>query len=322
MSGTISVARDPRAQLVLGTLGFGTKQNRDASFALLDAFVEEGGRTIDTAHVYGNWEPAAPPSASERMVGAWLSSRGMRTVVNATTKIGHPSLDDPEVTRLDPESLRLDIEEARDNLGLETIPLVYLHRDSTAIPVEELLAPLEEFTRAGLISAYGASNWTTTRLRESRVVAAARGWTGFVVNQPSWGLARPLETALPTGMVAMDGTMHRFHEQSGLPASPYSSQSKGYFSRWRRGPADATVRLFHDNHNRATALLLDELAPLYGVPATELSVAVLLASAFPVSPVIGAGTVEQLRSSFRAASVGVSAAHLEAVRALCRLPVV
>ncbi|WP_181028666.1 aldo/keto reductase [Pseudoclavibacter sp. RFBA6] len=322
MSDIAALASQPRSRLALGTLGFGTTQNRDASFALLDAFIEEGGRLIDSAHVYGNWDRSVPPSASERMVGAWMSSRGVSGDVSATTKIGHPSLDDPGATRLDPELLRLDIEEARDNFGLETIPLVYLHRDSTAIPVEELLAPLEAFTREGLIAAYGASNWTTPRLKESREIAADRGWAGFTVNQPCWGLARRLERALPGGMVAMDEAMHRFHEQSALPVSPYSSQSRGYFSRWRRGGADTAVRDFDDEHNRAIALHLDELAPSYGLPATELSVAVLLASSFPVMPVIGTGTVDQLRSSFRATSVQVSTVDLEAVRALSGFPVV
>jgi aryl-alcohol dehydrogenase-like predicted oxidoreductase len=300
---TFPLVNDPRAQLVLGTLNFGTRQDRDTSFALLDAFVDEGGRIIDSAHVYGNWEPTAPPSASERMIGAWIASRGVLDSIYATTKIGHPALDDPGSARLDATSLRTDVEEARENLGLEIIPLVYLHRDSESIPVEDLLASLESFVSDGLIGAYGASNWTASRLRHSREVATSRGWSGFIVNQPGWGLARRRSDTLPGGMVAMDEAMYAFHEESATPASPYSSQSQGYFSRWTRGSEDATVRLFDGERNRAIAQRLDVLALAYGVPATELSVAVLLASPFPTLPVIGSTSVDQLRSSFRAATV-------------------
>ena len=313
MSSILPLPRDPRARLVLGTLDFGSRQHRDTSFALLDAFVDEGGRIIDSAHVYGNWDSTAPPSASERTIGAWLASRGVSDRIHATTKIGHPSLDDPGTTRLDPESLRADVEEARENLGLEKIPLVYLHRDHERIPVEDLLGPLEELVTEGLIGAYGASNWTTSRLRESREVAAARGWTGFAVNQPGWGLARRLPETLPAGMVSMDEAMYAFHEESATTASPYSSQSQGYFSRWARGADDATVQRFDSDRNRAIAQRLGQLAPAYGIPPTELSVAVLMASPFPTLPVIGSGSVEQLRSSFRAATVALTEDDLKAV---------
>jgi aryl-alcohol dehydrogenase-like predicted oxidoreductase len=314
MSDLFRHAGDLRARLVLGTLHFGTSQDRDTSFALLDAFAAEGGRLVDTAHVYGDWDRTVPPGASERMIGAWLASRGARGDIRIATKIGHPALDDPATSRLDPESLRTDVEQARENLGLETIPLVYLHRDNERVPIEDLLGPLESFLAEGLIGAYGASNWTARRLRESRQVAQARGWAGFAANQPGWGLARPNpEASTDGGMVGMDDALYRFHEESGMPVSPYSSQSKGYFSRWARGADDPVVRLFDGERNRSIAQRLDELARIHGVPSTELSVAVLLASPFPTFPVIGTGSVQQLRSSFRATTVRLSPDELDAV---------
>lgn len=312
MSSVFLHGQGSRARLVLGTLSFGTSQDRDVSFALLDAFVSEGGRIVDTAHVYGNWDPTVLPSASERMIGAWISSRAVSDI-HVTTKIGHPALDDPQTPRLDPVSLRTDVEEARENLGLETIPLVYLHRDCGSIPVDDLLAPLEELVADGLIGGYGASNWTASRLRESCTVAGHRGWAGFAVNQPGWGLARSTPEASSGGMVSMDEAMYSFHERSGLPVSPYSSQSKGYFSRWRNRPADPVVKQFGGERNRSIARRLDDLAPAFGIPATELSVAVLLASPFPTFPVIGTSSVNQLRSSFRAAAVRLSPDELAAV---------
>ncbi|NTW41978.1 MAG: aldo/keto reductase [Cellulomonadaceae bacterium] len=224
----------------------------------------------------------------------------MSDSIQVTTKIGHPALGDPGTSRLDPVSLRTDVEEARDVLGLETIPLVYLHRDCESIPVDDLVAPLEELVAEGLIGGYGASNWTASRLQESRTVAGNRGWAGFAVNQPGWGLARRAPEASSGGMVSMEEAMYAFHERSGLPVSPYSSQSRGYFSRWRNRSQDALVKEFDGERNRSIARRLDELAPTVGIPATELSVAVLLASPFPTFPVIGTGSVHQLRSSFRA----------------------
>ena len=76
-------------------------------------------------------------------------------------------------------------------------------------------------------------------------------------------------------MVSMDEAMYSFHQESGVPVSPYSAQSKGYFSRWRNGSEDAVVKLSDGERNRSIARRLDELAPTLGIPATELSVALL-----------------------------------------------
>lgn len=304
---------DPRARLVLGTLNFGTAQDRDMSFALLDTFVDLGGRVVDSAHVYGNWDPSVPSGASERMIGSWLRSRGAVDSVSVTTKIGHPSLDTPGVARLDAMSLRTDVREAQEHLGLETIPLVYLHRDDEDTPVAEIMAPLEDLVAEGVIGAYGASNWTVPRLRESRDTASAEGWSGFAANQPAWGLARTRPGAMARGMVAMDEEMYAFHSETRMTVSPYSSQSKGYFARWTRRAADETIQIFDDARNRTIAQRLDEMASTLGVPATELSVAVLLRSPFPTFPVIGVRNADQLRSSFRAVSVELSADTVAAV---------
>ena len=41
--------------LVLGTMYFGTRTDEATSFALLDRFVEAGGRILDTANCYSFW---------------------------------------------------------------------------------------------------------------------------------------------------------------------------------------------------------------------------------------------------------------------------
>ena len=43
-------------QIALGAMYFGTRQDRDQSFAILDRFAELGGRWLDTADNYSFWE--------------------------------------------------------------------------------------------------------------------------------------------------------------------------------------------------------------------------------------------------------------------------
>ena len=74
--------------LMLGGNVFGWTADRDSSFAVLDAFVEGGGRLIDTADMYTDWIPGHVGGESERMIGAWLASRGHRDRVLIATKVG------------------------------------------------------------------------------------------------------------------------------------------------------------------------------------------------------------------------------------------
>ena len=67
--------------LVLGTNVIGGTIDEPTSFAVLDAFLDEGFTAIDTADIYtkGN---------SETIIGNWVKARGNRDKVLIFTKIG------------------------------------------------------------------------------------------------------------------------------------------------------------------------------------------------------------------------------------------
>lgn len=53
---------------ILGTMGFGTATDEKEAFAIIDAFIEAGGNTLDTADVYGK-------GVSQELLGRWRGSR-------------------------------------------------------------------------------------------------------------------------------------------------------------------------------------------------------------------------------------------------------
>ena len=69
----MAFAFDPRSDLplVLGGNVFGWSADRDASFAVLDAFLDAGGSQLDTADGYAGGQ-------SETIIGDWLAARGCR----------------------------------------------------------------------------------------------------------------------------------------------------------------------------------------------------------------------------------------------------
>ena len=177
----------PVSHLCLGGDRLGGGVDQKQSFALLDAFVGARGNLIDTAPVYANWLPEVGRSCSENILGCWRKARGASTDLVIATKVDHPPLTNGQC-HLDRASLRHDVQDTCDYLGIGCLPLVYLHRDDPARDAAYILGGLEEFCVEGRISRYAASNWTAARLAASTRIPTSNGWQGFVPNQADWSL--------------------------------------------------------------------------------------------------------------------------------------
>jgi len=292
--------------LCLGGAGLGTKLDERASYALLDAFVDLGGTMIDTAATYADWH-GDEKSASEKLLGRWLASRGHGDRVTVATKGACPRPG--QFFRLQPADIRSDLEASLRHLQVERIELYWLHRDDPSIPVEVIIDALAEHARAGRIGAYGCSNWSLPRIREANAYAADRGIPGFAANQMMWCLsATDPATVDDTTLVLMDEELHRYHADQAWPALPFSSQAGGFFSgRYRRGdtPPDRAgfVRQYWSPANFDRLDRVTQLAAELGQPASAVALAHLTNQPFPTSPIIGASSVEQLTESWRATEI-------------------
>lgn len=288
------------SRICLGGNRFGATLDQDASFALLDDFFDAGGNFIDTAKVYADWMPDIERSTSEKTIGRWLASRGLLDRVTVATKGGHPILDDPEHRRLDSASLREDAERSRDNLGVQAVAIFYLHRDDPNRPVTEILASLEDMRRDGLIRHYAASNWSAARLAAASRAATQHGWQGFIANQPEWSLATRNPGSAAADLIAMDRDMFAWHQEHSIVAIPYSSQARGYFDKVASGRLDeGTAEAYDDDRNRALADRLTEVATNTGATPTQIMLALMMKAPFPVIPVVGCHSKQQILSTFK-----------------------
>jgi aryl-alcohol dehydrogenase-like predicted oxidoreductase len=298
--------------LSLGTGGAGGTYDRAATFAMLDAFFEQGGNFVDTAHVYNDWIPGER-SRSEKLLGAWMQERRNRSDVLLATKGSHPDLagkSQMQVGRLSPAEICADLEESLRFLQVETIDLYWLHRDDPTRPVEEIIDTLEAQARAGKIRCFGCSNWRLERIRAAQEYAAGRGMSGFVGVQNLWSLAKPNLDAIrrrdPTHAV-MDDELWQYHQQTGLAAIPYTSQANGLFQKMDAGgaaalPADL-ARLYMSGETEGRYQRLKMLSQQTGLSTTQIGLGFLTSQPFATYPVIGPQSLAQLRDCLTAADV-------------------
>lgn len=290
-------------QLCLGGNRLGGELDQDASFRLLDRFVELGGTLIDTAHVYADWLVGNERSSSERTLGRWRASRGIGSGIEIGTKGGHPDVATPTVKRISERELRVDVLAALENLGLEVLPLFYLHRDDVAQEVSSILAWLEGFVADGLIERYAACNWTPGRLGAAVSIAAEHGWAGFSAHQAGFSLAAPGAGKLSADLVTVNAEVLALQQAARIPLVAYSAQAKGYFDKVATDPASVRGGTYDTELNRRAAAVVQQVASELRCTPTQVAVAAIAMLPVPTVAVIGPRTVDQLESSWRSLQI-------------------
>ncbi len=311
----------PSLPLCLGTGNFGAALDQNAAFALLDAYLDQGGNFLDSAQVYCDWIADNERSSSEKIIGRWLKMRGNRDRLVLATKGGHPALRTMHIPRLSRAEIEADLHASLRNLQTDVIDLYWLHRDDPARPVAEILETLNGAVQAGKIRSFGCSNWRAARLQAANQYAATHGLQGFVASQVLWNLAVVDWAAMgdPT-VAAMDAELWDYHAQTGLAAIPFSATANGLFNKLEQG-AFADLSLLHQQMYAAPENLrrferAHWLAQERELSITQVVLGYLLAQPFPTYPIIGPKNVAQLVDSLGAASVRLTAEELEFLEGL------
>lgn len=306
--GTLGKTTLTVSALCMGTVYFGSRMDDAASFAMLDHFAELGGNFLDTARVYADWVPLAQRQASEKCIGRWLKARKIQDQVVIATKGGHPPLFLPGRPTLSAKDLAHQAEESRRNLGLDTLPLYYLHRDDTKIPVAQIMDALFSLQDEGVIRHIACSNWTAERIRQANAYAAACGREGFVAVSNQWSLARFVPGAGDQTLVHTDDGLCAFHRESGIPLLPFTSLAQGYLSKLAEGKAIAKglTDSYGLPENDAIARRAKELAAQKGMTVAQIAQCFFYAQDFQVVPVMSFSSVAQMEEAAAATEMTIT----------------
>ena len=273
--------------VVLGGNVFGWTADKEQSFAVLDAFVAAGGRSIDTADVYSMWAPNNDGGVSEEIIGEWQASRGTRDQVVIGTKV----FSLPARAGLSAANIAAAAEDSLRRLKTDYLDIYYAHRDDQSVPQEEYLTAFDALDKAGKVREVGASNFTADRLTSAAKIAADAGLTPFTIAQDQWNLVeRATERELAPTLATL-----------GITELPYYSLASGFLSgKYRPGQVVDSARAggasayLDDERNVQLLTVLDELAESHNASVTGVSLAWLRAQSVVGAPIASARTVEQV----------------------------
>lgn len=267
---------------------------------IFDDFVERGGNAFDTAHHYGD-------GLGERLLGQWLTTRGNRTEMVVIGKGAH-------TPHCDPESLTRQLLESLERLQTGHVDLYLMHRDNPQVPVGEFVDVLDEHHRAGRITVYGGSNWTTARFDEANAYAVQHGRTPFTLLSNHLSLAAAYDVPWEGCRHVGDPDSQVWLRERQVALFPWSSQARGFFTG-RAAPDDRSdselVRCFYSDENFERLRRVRELAAERGVEPTAIALAWLLHQPYPVFPLIGPRQVGETRTSMAGLGVSLDAEEVE-----------
>ncbi|WP_262030325.1 aldo/keto reductase [Microvirga sp. Mcv34] len=323
--------------ICLGTMTWGQQNTETEGHAQMDYALDQGINFFDTAELYSIPPRAETQGSTERFIGSWFKARGSRDkVILATKVIGRSDStwfrDDGSKGELS----RAQVEEAvnkslkrlqTDYIDLYQIhwpdrpmpwgsnPTIYRHQEGNSHPIDETVEIMTDLVKAGKIRHFGLSNesaWGTMTFLKH---ADAKGQARVQSVQNAYNLLnRTYEVALAE--VSM-------RENVSLLA--YSPLAQGYLTgKYLDGarPAGSRTTLFnrgqrYENPTAEAAIRkYIALAKEFGLDPAQMALAFVNSRPFLTSNIIGATSMEQLKTDIASIDVTITPELEERINAI------
>ena len=312
--------------ICLGTMTWGEQNSEKEGFEQMDFALSQGVNFWDTAEIYSIPMREETYGETEKIIGNWFQKTKKRNDVVLATKVcgntsnkyirgGGNSFGKKKITEALDESLR--------RLKTDYIDLYQLHwperstnffgdygyehdeNDKNWTPFEEILESLKKFVEQGKIRYVGLSNETAWGLSKFLELSKMKGLPKMMSVQNPYNL---LNRTYEVGLAEIS-----IREQSGLLA--YSPLAFGYLTgkyRNNKLPAKSRMQLFknfnrYKNENGQKAI--DEyykISKKYNLDFTQMSLKFCEIQHFTTSVIIGATTMEQLKTNIESVNVNLN----------------
>ena len=282
-------------------LGFEDFRTFSSGAILLDAFFEAGGNLFDTAYVYG-------AGYTEKLLGEWLTNRGVREQSVVIGKGAHTPLCYPDM-------IGKQLGQSLDRLKTDHVDVYFMHRDNIDVPVGEFVDAMDREVKAGRIRGpFGGSNWTMQRMDEAIAYAERTGKQKPGVLSNNFSLAEMLEPIWPGCVTSSTDAWKAWLKARQMPNFAWSSQGRGFFTERAgrdRHDDEELVRVWYSERNFGRRDRAIELARRLGKSPIHVALAYVLAQSFPSVPLIGPRRLDELDDSLKALDIALSPDDLD-----------
>ncbi|AIR59349.1 NADP(H)-dependent aldo-keto reductase [Cedecea neteri] len=337
--------RIPHSSLEVSTLGLGTmtfgEQNSEAdAHQQLDYAVSQGVNLIDVAEMYPVPPRPETQGLTESYVGSWLKARGNREKLVVASKVTGPTRNNDAGIRpnqiLDRKNIREALDASLKRLQTDYLDLYQVHwpqrqtnmfgklgytwSDTTSLPVTllETLEALTECQRAGKIRYIGVSNETPWGVMRYLQLAEKHDLPRIVTIQNPYSL---LNRSFEVGLSEIS-------QHEGVELLAYSCLAFGVLSgKYLNGakPAGARNTLFSrftrysgEQSQKAVAAYV-EIAKRHNLDPAQMALAFVRRQPFVASTLLGATTLDQLKTNLESLHLTLSEEVIEEIEAVHRI---
>lgn len=316
------------SELCLGSMTWGSQNTMDEGHAQIDMALDAGVNFIDTAEMY----PVAPITKetvgdTERVIGEWFAKTGRREDVILATKITgegqKATRDGAPITR---DTILTAVDQSLTRLKTDYIDVYQLHwpnrgsyhfrqnwtydasGQDTATTREhmiEVLGTLQDLVSAGKIRHFGTSNETTWGMAQwLRLSDEGYGPRAVSIQNEYSLLCRLYDLDLAELGVHEDVTLLAYTPlAAGLLSGKYAGDVTPEGTR-RGRVADLGGRITPRVWESVSAYL--RVAKDHGLDPVQMAIAFVLSRPFPVVPIIGATSLDQLKTVLGSVDVTLS----------------
>lgn len=323
LSSTAGIRVSP---LQLGAMSIGSAWNqfmgsmdKEASFKLLDAFVEAGGNFIDTANNYQDEQ-------SETWLGEWMAARKNRDQLVLATKFttDYRSYElgkgkAPNHCGNHKRSMHMSVRDSLRKLQTDFIDILYLHWWDHTASIEEIMDSLHILVEQGKVLYLGISDSPAWVVSAANTYARAHGKTPFTIYQGRWNvLLRDFEREI----IPMA-------RHFGMALAPWDVLGSGKFQskkalEERKKTGEGLRKMLGPGQQNEEEVKMSEalaqVASEHGIESvTAVALAYVMAKAPNVFPLVGGRKVEHLYDNIQALKLKLTPQqieHLERVRPL------
>ncbi|WP_312419787.1 aldo/keto reductase [Shinella sp.] len=329
------------SEICLGTMTWGSQNSEQEAHDQLDYALAQGVNFIDTAELYPT-TPLSPETYgdTERFIGSWLKARGNRDKVVLASKVAGPGR--PHIRGGEPMNragILAAIDASLSRLQTDYVDLYQLHwpnrghyhfrnswgydpsqqdRNQVAEELSEILETVGDLVKAGKVRALGLSNDTAWGTMRMLALAEQKGLPRVASIQNEYNLLyRTYDLDLAELSHHEDiGLLAYSPLAAGLLTGKYLDGAKPEGSRLtKNGDLGGRYQPLQEPAVRAYV----DLAHKHGLDPAQMALAFCLKRPFMASVIIGATSMEQLKTNITAKDVTLSEDVLDGIARIHRL---